>query len=83
MHTIVVTLIGLVLLGIFVGTAREKTAAARRFIPVWLILCFIHLGYGVVVDGYGLLMELGVHALVFGVPSVAASGLSRVLQRKT
>jgi hypothetical protein len=82
MHTIIVTLIGLALLGFFVGFAKAKDTAARRFIAVWLVLCIGHLTYGVVVAGYGLLTELGVHAVVFGVPAALAFTLSRVLRPK-
>jgi hypothetical protein len=82
MHTLIVTLIGLGLLGLFIGFAKAKDSAARRFIPVWLALCIAHLTYGVIVAGYTLVMELGVHAVVFGVPAALAFILSRVLRPK-
>jgi hypothetical protein len=74
MHTIIVTGIGFVLLGLLTGLSRSKAIGALRFIPVWLVLCLIHLGYGVVVAGYGLVEELGVHAVVFGLPAIVALG---------
>jgi hypothetical protein len=83
MHTIIVTLVGFLILGVMLGIIRPRDAGARRFIPVWLVLCIIHLGYGVLLAGYGLVEELGVHAAVFGLPAAVAYGLSRLLGPKT
>jgi peptidoglycan/LPS O-acetylase OafA/YrhL len=82
MHTIIVTLAGFVLLGVLLGLTKPRDAGARRFIPVWLVLCVIHLGYGVLVAGYGLGEELGVHAVVFGLPAAVALVLSKTLKPK-
>ncbi len=79
MHTIIVTLIGLGLLGLMTWIAKPRASGARRFIPVWLLLCALHLTYGVAVAGYGLWLELGVHAVVFGVPAATALILARKL----
>jgi hypothetical protein len=76
MHTLIVTTVGFVLLAIFLLGSKNKSSAAKRFIPVWLVLCVIHLAYGVLEAGYGLVDELGVHAVVFGVPALCAWWLS-------
>ncbi|MEN9403343.1 MAG: hypothetical protein RL091_2046 [Verrucomicrobiota bacterium] len=83
MHTIIVTAIGFILLGIMVALARSRDRGAARFIPVWFVLCLIHLAFGVLTAGYGLVEELGVHAIVFGAPAALAFALSRVLRPKT
>ncbi|MCW5623806.1 MAG: hypothetical protein KIT73_03705 [Burkholderiales bacterium] len=82
MHTIVVTLIGFVLLIVFIGVAfrrgpAARTVAAWRFIGVWLVACIIHLCVGVFVAGYSLASELAVHAVVFGLPAILAWFLAR------
>lgn len=82
MHTIIVTLVGFVILGLLLGITQPRDTGARRFIPVWLVLCGIHLGYGVGIAGYGLAEELGVHAVVFGLPAAVAVVLSRLLRPK-
>lgn len=79
MHTLIITAIGFALLALFLALSKHSARAAMRFIPVWLICCILHLAYGVVVAGYGLVEELGVHAAVFGGPAVVAWGLSRKL----
>ncbi len=79
MHTVIVTLLGLVTLAIMVGLAPRKAVAAKTFIGVWLVACIIHLSYGVIVAGYGLWLELGVHAVVFGVPA----GVALIIRKKT
>lgn len=82
MHTLVATAIGLISLGLFVGLAKNKAACAGRFIPVWLVLCLLHLGYGVGKAGYPFLTELGVHVIVFGVPAGVAWYLTRKFKRQ-
>jgi hypothetical protein len=82
MHTIVVTLIGFIVLGTMVGLTSPHGKGAIRFIPVWLVLCILHLAYGVLNAGYGLVEELGVHAVVFGAPALAALSVSHRLRPK-
>ena len=83
MHTLIVTLIGFVLLAAFIGVARKRAsaparaAAARAFIPVWLVLCIGHICFGVFRAGYGLADELKVHSVVFGLPALTAWLVSR------
>ncbi|MBP6507997.1 MAG: hypothetical protein KA257_10585 [Opitutaceae bacterium] len=72
MHTIIVTAVGLLLLFLFLAFASRRDLATRRFIPVWLGLCLIPIGYGVFGAGYGVIEELGVHAVVFGLPATLA-----------
>jgi hypothetical protein len=82
MHTIIVTVIGFILLGVMTGLVRPRPQGALRFLPVWLVLCTLHLAYGVLGAGYGLVEELGVHAVVFGAPAAVAFVLTRVLRPK-
>jgi hypothetical protein len=82
MHTLVVTLAGFVILGLLLRLTKPRAAGARRFIPAWLVLCLAHLGYGVLAAGYGLIEELGVHAVVFGLPATVAFVLSKTLKLK-
>ncbi|MES1194465.1 MAG: hypothetical protein ABUL65_01135, partial [Opitutus sp.] len=77
MHTLIITAGGLSLLSLILGLAKDRGAAARRFIPFWGLISFLHLGYGVGVHHYGFLEELGVHVIVFGVPAAAAYGVGR------
>ncbi len=72
MHTLLVTAAGLALISLILGLARDRAGAARRFIPIWATICVLHLGYGVGVHHYGLLEELAVHVIVFGVPAGVA-----------
>jgi hypothetical protein len=83
MHTLIVTLIGFVVLAVFIGVAGKRAgtaaraAAARAFIPVWLVLCIGHLCFGVFRAGYGLADELKVHSVVFGLPALTGRLVSR------
>ena len=82
MHTIIITLVGFIVLGTMVGLTSPRRKGAIRFIPVWLVLCILHLAYGVLSAGYGLVEELGVHAVVFGAPALVALGVSHRLRPK-
>ena len=82
MHTLLITAAGLALLGLSLGLAPDRAAAAGRFIPVWGLICFFHLGYGVGVHHYGFLDELAVHVIVFGVPAGVALWLRRAARPK-
>lgn len=80
MHTLIATAIGLGLLGLLIGLAKDKAACASRFIVMWFFICLLHLSYGVWGAGYPLLTELGVHVIVFGLPGGAAWLLARKLK---
>ena len=65
MHTLIVTLGGLVLLGLFLLLARSwgpdrgiMGVAAKAFIPVWLSISLVNLWIGVQYAGYTVLQEL-------------------------
>jgi hypothetical protein len=77
MHTALMTAGGLSLLSLILGLAQDRGAAARRFIPVWGLISFLDLGYGVGVHHYGFFEELGVHVIVFGVPAALAFWVGR------
>ena len=82
MHTLLITAGGLALLGLSLGLAKDRAGAAGRFIPVWGLICFFHLGYGVGVHHYSFTSELAVHVIVFGLPAGAAFWLSRRFRPK-
>ena len=87
MHTLVMTAAGLALLAVFFFGANEinKRRPARpmdgalAFIWLWLFVSLINFFVGVFVAGYSVLTELGVHAVIFGVPALIAWYLSRRL----
>jgi hypothetical protein len=80
MHTLMVVAGGLVALAAFVLVAallgRPAAAAARLFIPIWLIAALANLYLGTT-HGYSVVGELPFFAVVFGVPGLAAYGLMR------
>jgi hypothetical protein len=78
MHTILVILGGLVLLGLFLllgpRLAGLPTAdAAKFFIPVWFVAAAFNLWVGVKRAGYSFADEAPIFAIVFAIP--AAVGL--------
>jgi FtsH-binding integral membrane protein len=85
MHTLRITLIGLILLSLFVFVAaqinqrkdRPHVDGAHLFIWVWLVASIVNFCVGVFVAGYSILTELAVHVVVFGVPAGVAWFLSR------
>jgi len=83
MQTIMVIAGGLVLLGIFAGIGRSRggraglVRAARAFIPVWLLAALVNMAVGVLTAGYTIMQEAPILIPVFGVPALAAWGLSR------
>lgn len=85
MRTVILTLIGILLLFAFVAWAnavnRRKGARTingpRAFVFVWLGISLAHLFIGVVREGYPVLLEVGIHAVIFGVPALLAWYLSR------
>jgi len=89
-HTIKVIASGLLLLGLFVLAGRlvpaatpaaGMVAAARWFVPAWLIGAAINLWIGVTKAGYTVAEEAPIFLVVFAVPAaiaiLVAWGLSR------
>ncbi|KAB8189917.1 hypothetical protein FKV24_008990 [Lysobacter maris] len=80
MHTILMVLAGLAVLGLFLLTGRlwalRAPGATRRaalwFIPVWLVAALVNMGVGVIEAGYSVSDELPYLLMVFGLPAVAA-----------
>jgi len=85
MHTLRLTLIGLILLSVFVFvTAQINQRNNRRgvngawiFIWVWLVISALNFCVGVLFAGYSVLTEIAVHVVVFGLPAGVAWCLSR------
>lgn len=78
------TVIGLVLLSVFVFVAAQISQrkskgvdGAKIFIWVWLAVAAVNFVIGVFVAGYSIATEILVHVIVFGVPAGAAWYLSR------
>jgi uncharacterized membrane protein YwaF len=90
MHTLRITVIGLILLSLFVFVAaqlnqrktRVPVDGARVFVWIWLAASIVNFFIGVFVAGYSVLTELAVHVVVFGVPAGAAWFLSRRFRTK-
>ena len=83
MQTLIITTAGLALLGLIFGLTKDRAGAARRFIPAWGLISFLHLGYGVGVHHYSFVSELGVHVIVFGLPAAIAFWFSRAPKPKS
>jgi uncharacterized membrane protein len=91
MHTLVLTLMGLVLLFVFVFVAtlinkrKNKPAVdgARIFIWFWLAVSIVNFYVGVVVANYSVATEVGVHTVIFGLPAGVAWYLSRRFRAKS
>jgi hypothetical protein len=83
MHTVIIILGGLVLLGAFVlawwwlgGPENASIVmAAEVFIPVWLLAALFNLWVGVSRAGYSIAEELPFFAVVFAVPAAVAGFL--------
>ena len=80
-HTLKVIAGGLLLLGLFVLAARfihaenptaGMAAAARWFVPIWLIGAGINMWIGVTKAGYSVADEAPIFLLVFAVPAGVA-----------
>ena len=89
-HTIKVVVVGLLLLGLFIFAARVvhsgsptagMAAAARWFIPLWLIGAAINMWVGVARAGYSVAEEAPIFLVVFAVPAAAAIGVAWALSR--
>ena len=74
MHTFIVTAAGLVLLAAVFALAPwpRRRAALLGFIVLWVVVCAVDLGVGVLHAGYGLSEELAVHTVIFGLPVATA-----------
>jgi hypothetical protein len=86
MHTLRMTIIGLVLLAVFVAIAAFLNRSQGRhingawvFIWTWLVVAIANLLVGVFAAGIPLTIEIAVLAVVFGIPALAAWYLSRRL----
>jgi len=90
MHTLRLTMIGLVLMSVFVFVAaqinrrKNKRAVdgARIFIWLWLVVFVVNFSLGVFVANYSIATELAVHVVVFGLPAGVAWYLSRKLHHR-
>ncbi len=72
-HTMIVIIAGLVMLGVMLATANGNYAgAAKRFIPLWLLLSIVNMLVGVYSAGYSFREELPILGLVFGIPAIVA-----------
>ena len=78
MHTLSVTVAGLLLLGLFCGVgwafAREQGArsAALVFVPVWFVATALNMWVGVNRAGYTVLQEMPVSVIMFVLPTAFA-----------
>jgi membrane associated rhomboid family serine protease len=84
-HTLTVTLSGLVLLFVFLFIANSINKRKNKrvvdgshiFIWFWLLVSIINFYVGVFVANYSFATEVGVHLIIFGVPAAVAWYLSR------
>lgn len=79
MHMLIATLVGLITLGTMIGIAAivsqrpdRSAIAAKIFLGLWLVASAIHFYRGVQA-GYSVGEELVIHAVIFGVPALAAA----------
>lgn len=90
MHTLRLTVIGLILLSVFVFVAAQINQRKNRlamdgaylFIWVWLAISIANFCVGVFIVHYSVPTELGVHVVVFGLPAGAAWFMSRKFRSK-
>jgi hypothetical protein len=89
-HTLKVILGGLLLLGVLVVAARVlhaanpaagMAAAARWFIPIWLVGAGINMWVGVAKAGYSVAEEAPIFLVVFAVPAAVALLIASSLSR--
>ncbi len=91
MHTLRLTVIGLILLSVFVFVAAQINArkdkrtvdGAYLFVWVWLAVSIVNFCVGVFVANYSFATEIAVHVVVFGLPAGVAWYLSRKFRFKT
>jgi hypothetical protein len=74
------TIIGLVVLGVAVGIARllnkQPADGAQAFIWFWLLASIINAGYGFFGHNVPLINEAGAFIVIFGAPAAVAWYLS-------
>ena len=89
-HTLKVIAGGLLLLGFLVLAARfvhvgaptaGMAAAARWFIPIWLIAAAVNMWFGVAKAGYSMAEEAPIFLVVFAVPATVAALVAWILAR--
>lgn len=82
MRTTIVIVIGLALAAALVFGAnylgKSKIGGFYAFAAAWLVFCAVDFYWGIN-SGYGWREELGIHAVVFAVPAVAAFLAARYL----
>ena len=83
MRTAILLLIGLAVLGLFMGLAKpaRRRAAALAFVVLWLLVIGWNLSLGLS-HGYSLQEELPIQAVLFGIPALAAWWFARRAPRK-
>ncbi len=79
MHVLLTIVGGLLLLAVFAlfgkqwgGDASGSIAAAKLFLPAWLLMAIVNMWVGVTRAGYTVREELPILLLVFAVPAAAA-----------
>ncbi|MEO8103707.1 MAG: hypothetical protein ABI790_14385 [Betaproteobacteria bacterium] len=80
MRTLIIIVLGLVLLALWIGVARalaggddlQVVKAIRAFVGLWFLAAAGNMAVGVLKAGYGVLDELPIFLLIFGVPAAAA-----------
>lgn len=88
MHTVLVIVGGMVLLGVFAlfgklwgDTAAAMALAAKVFIPFWLVVSVVNLWIGVSRAGYTVRDEAPILLVIFAIPAVIAAVLIWRLSR--
>jgi len=88
MHTVLVIVGGVVLLGVFAlfgklwgDTASAMALAAKVFIPFWLVVSVVNLWIGVSRAGYTVRDEAPILLAIFAIPAVIAAVLIWRLSR--
>jgi hypothetical protein len=84
MHTITMVGIGVIALAVFAlgGALSGRSAAwgARWFLVPWLVVALVNFYIGTT-RGYSAMTELGFFVVVFGLPAIAAWGVTRLYGR--
>lgn len=82
MRTLIVVVIGVVLSFTFVFGAshlgKSKVAGAILFVGLWLVFCCFDYSRGVKA-GYSAIDELGIHIILFVLPTISAWVAARFL----
>ncbi len=80
MRTFIIILLGLVLLGLWIGVASalaggdkgQVAKAVRAFVGLWFMAALGNMLLGVSTAGFGVLDELPILLVIFSVPAAAA-----------